>query len=95
MAQDVVALGQYQRAKEQMENAFVRRRNYATDLQILASTVSHGQVIEAGVVKRFHIGRAQEILNQMSVLEEEIASAITVMNANAPKCGKPVMRLSN
>lgn len=94
MAQDVAALEQYNQAKEQMENAFLRRRNYATDLQILASSVSFGQEIERGVVRRFYAGRAQEILSQMTMLEQEIASALAVMNANAPKCGKPTLKLA-
>ena len=95
MAQDVVALGEYNRAKEQMENAFLRRRNYATDLEILAGSVSFGQEIQGGVVRRFSAGRAQDILSQMTMLEAEIASALGVMNDNGPKCGKPTLRLAD
>jgi hypothetical protein len=53
------------------------------------------QNISGGVVQSFKVNRAQEILNRLSQQEEEIAAALKVMNENAPKCGKPVMKLSD
>jgi len=95
MAQDVAALGLYQKAENKMETAFSKRHERASALQFLASKVAtHNAVIE-GVVTRFDVKQAQNILAEMARLEEEIASALMVMNANAPRCGKPIMRLSD
>jgi hypothetical protein len=95
MAQDAVALGLYQKAEDKMESAFSKRHDRASALQLLAGKVATHNPAVGGVVTRFDVKKAQKILAEMARLEEEIASALDVMNANAPKCGKPVMRLSD
>lgn len=95
MAQDAVALGLYQKAEDKMESAFSKRHERASALQLLASNVATNHPIIGVVVTRFDTEEAQKILAEIARLEEEIASALAVMNANAPKCGKPVMRLSD
>jgi hypothetical protein len=95
MAQDVVALGLYQQAEDKMESAFSKRRERAGALQFLASMVATNRQVMGGVVTRFDVKQAQNILAEMARLEEEIASALKVVNANAPKCGKPTLRLSD
>jgi len=95
MAQDAVALGLYQKAEDKMESVFSKRHERASALQLLASNVATNQQVIGVVVTRFDIKQAQKILAEMARLEEEIAAALAVMNANAPKCGKPVLRLSD
>ena len=95
MAQDLAALGRYQQAENKMETAFSKRHERASALQFLAGTVATHTPTIGGVVTRFDLKQAQKILAEMARLEEEIASALMVMNANASKCGKPIMRLSD
>jgi hypothetical protein len=95
MAQDVAALGRYQQAENRMETAFSKRHERASALQLLASAVATHNPAIGGVVTRFDVKQAQKIVAEIARLEEEIASALTVMNANAAKCGKPIMRLSD
>lgn len=95
MAQDAIALGLYQKAEDKMESAFSKRHERASALQLLASTVATNHPVIGVVVTRFNVKQAQNIVGEIARLEEEIAAALAVMNANAPKCGKPVMRLSD
>jgi hypothetical protein len=90
-----LALGRYTEAEDNLKHAFTQRRNMATDLDGLLRRVTMSQNISGGVVQSFKVNRAQEILNRLSQQEEEIAAALKVMNENAPKCGKPVMKLSD
>ena len=94
MAQDVLALGLYTQAKEKMESAFSERHNLANQLSGLVSNATHGNNIMGLEVRTVNIKSAQVILDKMSKLEEEIKSALDVMNANATKCGKTVLKLS-
>ena len=89
-----LALGRYTEAEDKMKHAFTQRRNMATDLDGLLRRVTMSQNISGGVVQSFNAHRAQEILNQLSEQEEEIAAALKIMNENAPQCGKPVMKMS-
>lgn len=89
-----LALGRYTEAEDKMKHAFTQRRNMATDLDGLLRRVTMSQNISGGVVQSFNANRAQEILDQLSQQEQEIAAALSVMNENAPKCGKPVMKMS-
>ena len=95
MAQDDNALERYQLAEDKMETAFSKRRERAGALQFLAGMVTTNRQVTGVVVTRFDVRQAQNILAEMARLEEEIASAVEVMNANALKCGKPVMKLSD
>jgi ABC-type methionine transport system ATPase subunit len=90
-----LALGRYIEAEDKLKHAFTQRRNMATDLDGLLRRVTMSQNISGGVVQSLNVNRAQEILNRLSQQEEEIAAALNVMNENAPKCGKPVMKLSD
>lgn len=88
------ALGRYTEAEDTLKHAFIQRRNMATDLDGLLRRVTMSQNISGGVVQSFNAHRAQEILSQLSKQEDEITAALKVMNDNAPKCGKPVMKMS-
>ena len=89
-----LALGRYTEAEDKMKHAFTQRRNMATDLDGLLRRVTMSQNISGAVIQSFNATRAQEILNRLFQEEQEIATALQVMNENAPKCGKPVMKLS-
>jgi hypothetical protein len=98
MAQDRqadLALGAYTRASERMETTFQLRENLANNLADVARSWTTLERITGNVVTRFDVAKAQNILTRIADLETELAEALKVMNANAPKCGKQVMRLSD
>jgi hypothetical protein len=67
----------------------------AVGLAQLAEDMAGGDDITAATVRAFNVAKAQELLRAMSTVEDEIKSALALMNTNAPKCGKSVMRLSD
>lgn len=89
-----VALARYTEAEDKLLRLFTTRRNLATDLDGLLRRVTMSQNISGGVIQSFDAPRAQLMLTQLAQQELEIAAALKTMNENAPKCGKPVMKMS-
>jgi len=93
MPQDFEALGRYVDAENRVKGLIDERDKIITQLNL--STQSFGRnSIMGGYVKTYNVLRAKDLIENISKLEEEINSAISEMNANAQKCGKPTLRIS-
>jgi hypothetical protein len=94
MPQDFEALGRYVDAENRVKKLVDERDKIITQLNL--STQSFGKnSIMGGYIKMFDVLRAKNLIEDISKLEEEINSAVSEMNANAQKCDKPTLRISD
>jgi hypothetical protein len=94
MTQDFEALGRYTDAENRMRKAVEERDKIINQLNL--STQSFGKnSIMGGYIKPYNVLRAKNFLEDISKLEEEINSDVSEMNANASKCGKSTVRISD
>ncbi len=93
MTQDFEALGRYTDAESRMNKAIEERDRIINQLNLSTRSFGKNSII-GGYIKPFNVLWAKSFLEDISKLEEEINSAVSEMNANASKCGKPTVRIS-